>query len=68
MEGLPSGYRPNVGVCLINSDNQVPLLLFFFGFLFFCLFGWFFFFLSELLKAEGIELANGLKRTDSQKN
>ncbi|KAG5531502.1 hypothetical protein RHGRI_026199 [Rhododendron griersonianum] len=23
MEGLPSGYRPNVGVCLINSDNQV---------------------------------------------
>ncbi|XWS22837.1 hypothetical protein CRYUN_Cryun29cG0070100 [Craigia yunnanensis] len=23
MEGLPPGYRPNVGVCLINSDNQV---------------------------------------------
>ncbi|XP_052187410.1 nudix hydrolase 25 isoform X2 [Diospyros lotus] len=23
MEDLPSGYRPNVGVCLINSDNQV---------------------------------------------
>ncbi|RVX12724.1 Nudix hydrolase 25 [Vitis vinifera] len=23
MEGLPSGYRPNVGVCLINSDDQV---------------------------------------------
>ncbi|KAK8567564.1 hypothetical protein V6N13_105524 [Hibiscus sabdariffa] len=23
MEGLPSGYRPNVGVCLVNSDNQV---------------------------------------------
>ncbi|KAM7463446.1 hypothetical protein LguiA_031567 [Lonicera macranthoides] len=23
MEGLPSGYRPNVGVCLINSDHQV---------------------------------------------
>lgn len=23
MEGLPTGYRPNVGVCLINSDNQV---------------------------------------------
>ncbi|KAL8142057.1 hypothetical protein V2J09_015089 [Rumex salicifolius] len=23
MEGLPSGYRPNVGICLINADNQV---------------------------------------------
>ncbi|KAL9688005.1 hypothetical protein QQ045_032417 [Rhodiola kirilowii] len=23
MEGLPGGYRPNVGVCLINSHNQV---------------------------------------------
>ncbi|XP_043695792.1 nudix hydrolase 25-like isoform X2 [Telopea speciosissima] len=23
MEGLPSGYRPNVGICLINSENQV---------------------------------------------
>ncbi|KAL5761062.1 hypothetical protein ACOSP7_019559 [Xanthoceras sorbifolium] len=23
MEGLPSGYRPNVGVCLINADSQV---------------------------------------------
>ncbi|KAJ0038829.1 hypothetical protein Pint_22268 [Pistacia integerrima] len=23
MEGLPSGYRPHVGVCLINSDTQV---------------------------------------------
>ncbi|KAI9170202.1 hypothetical protein LWI28_024289 [Acer negundo] len=23
MEGLPSGYRPNVGVCLVNSDSQV---------------------------------------------
>ncbi|KAI5353265.1 PREDICTED: nudix hydrolase [Prunus dulcis] len=23
MEDLPSGYRPNVGVCLINSDNLV---------------------------------------------
>ncbi|XP_028757945.1 nudix hydrolase 25-like isoform X1 [Neltuma alba] len=23
MEGLPKGYRPNVGVCLINSDFQV---------------------------------------------
>ncbi|XP_015895477.1 nudix hydrolase 25 [Ziziphus jujuba] len=23
MEGLPSGYRPNVGVCLINSDDQI---------------------------------------------
>ncbi|EXB89382.1 Nudix hydrolase 25 [Morus notabilis] len=23
MEGLPRGYRPNVGVCLINSDDQV---------------------------------------------
>nr|TKR63713.1 nudix hydrolase 25-like [Populus alba] len=23
MDGLPSGYRPNVGVCLINSDNLV---------------------------------------------
>ncbi|XP_010274693.1 PREDICTED: nudix hydrolase 25 isoform X2 [Nelumbo nucifera] len=23
MEGLPAGYRPNVGVCLINSENQV---------------------------------------------
>ncbi|XP_038891479.1 nudix hydrolase 25 [Benincasa hispida] len=23
MDSLPSGYRPNVGVCLINSDNQV---------------------------------------------
>lgn len=23
MEGLPPGYRPNVGVCLINSDDQV---------------------------------------------
>ncbi|XP_024024871.1 nudix hydrolase 25 isoform X2 [Morus notabilis] len=22
MEGLPRGYRPNVGVCLINSDDQ----------------------------------------------
>lgn len=25
MEGLPPGYRPNVGVCLINSDDQVPI-------------------------------------------
>lgn len=23
MDSLPSGYRPNVGVCLINSDYQV---------------------------------------------
>ncbi|XP_057530490.1 nudix hydrolase 25 [Amaranthus tricolor] len=23
MEGLPSGYRPNVGICLINDDNLV---------------------------------------------
>ncbi|XP_022726333.1 nudix hydrolase 25-like [Durio zibethinus] len=23
MDGLPPGYRPNVGVCLINSDNQI---------------------------------------------
>ncbi|TQD71829.1 hypothetical protein C1H46_042640 [Malus baccata] len=23
MEDLPSGYRPNVGVCLINSDNLI---------------------------------------------
>ncbi|KAG9459196.1 hypothetical protein H6P81_003704 [Aristolochia fimbriata] len=23
MEGLPAGYRPNVGVCLVNSQNQV---------------------------------------------
>ncbi|CAI0431976.1 unnamed protein product [Linum tenue] len=23
MDGLPSGYRPNVGVCLINSNGQV---------------------------------------------
>ncbi|KAH9746391.1 Nudix hydrolase 25 [Citrus sinensis] len=23
MDGLPSGYRPNVGVCLINSDSQI---------------------------------------------
>ncbi|XP_047332426.1 nudix hydrolase 25-like [Impatiens glandulifera] len=23
MEDLPSGYRPNVGVCLINSNDQV---------------------------------------------
>ncbi|KAK9115921.1 hypothetical protein Sjap_014868 [Stephania japonica] len=23
MEGLPSGYRPNVGVCLVNSHNQI---------------------------------------------
>ncbi|WCJ33550.1 RNA pyrophosphohydrolase [Euphorbia peplus] len=23
MEGLPSGYRPNVGVCLINADNLI---------------------------------------------
>ncbi|KAL0326899.1 UNVERIFIED_CONTAM: Nudix hydrolase 25 [Sesamum angustifolium] len=23
MEHLPSGYRPNVGVCLINDDNKV---------------------------------------------
>lgn len=23
MEGLPSGYRPNVGICLINHDNMV---------------------------------------------
>lgn len=23
MEGLPPGYRPNVGVCLINDDNMV---------------------------------------------
>ncbi|KAL6539053.1 Nudix hydrolase 25 [Orobanche minor] len=23
MEGLPSGYRPNVGVCLINDDKMV---------------------------------------------
>eukprot|EP00257_Ricinus_communis_P019860 XP_015578961.1 nudix hydrolase 25 isoform X1 [Ricinus communis] len=23
MDGLPAGYRPNVGVCLINSDNQI---------------------------------------------
>ncbi|XP_019242377.1 PREDICTED: nudix hydrolase 25 isoform X2 [Nicotiana attenuata] len=21
MEGLPSGYRPNVGICLINHDH-----------------------------------------------
>lgn len=28
MEDLPPGYRPNVGVCLINSDNLVtPYLL-----------------------------------------
>lgn len=23
MDGLPAGYRPNFGVCLINSDDQV---------------------------------------------
>ncbi|XP_068663948.1 nudix hydrolase 25-like isoform X1 [Aristolochia californica] len=23
MEGLPAGYRPNIGVCLVNSQNQV---------------------------------------------
>ncbi|KAG9136017.1 hypothetical protein Leryth_015865 [Lithospermum erythrorhizon] len=23
MEGLPAGYRPNVGICLINCDNMV---------------------------------------------
>ncbi|KAK7310095.1 hypothetical protein RJT34_07359 [Clitoria ternatea] len=23
MEGLPQGYRPNVGVCLINKDDQI---------------------------------------------
>lgn len=23
MEGLPQGYRPNVGICLINSQGQV---------------------------------------------
>ncbi|KAL6001476.1 hypothetical protein ACLOJK_007214 [Asimina triloba] len=23
MEGLPQGYRPNVGVCLLNSQNQL---------------------------------------------
>lgn len=23
MDGTPSGYRPNVGICLINSSNQV---------------------------------------------
>nr|GMD72452.1 nudix hydrolase 25-like [Ipomoea batatas] len=23
LEGLPSGYRPNVGICLINDDNLV---------------------------------------------
>ncbi|XP_056165395.1 nudix hydrolase 25 isoform X1 [Syzygium oleosum] len=23
MDGLPPGYRPNFGVCLVNSDNQV---------------------------------------------
>ncbi|KAH9623150.1 hypothetical protein KSS87_011004 [Heliosperma pusillum] len=23
MEGLPSGYRPNVGICLINDDTQI---------------------------------------------
>ncbi|XP_021727276.1 nudix hydrolase 25-like [Chenopodium quinoa] len=23
MDGLPSGYRPNVGICLINDDNQI---------------------------------------------
>ncbi|KAJ8437829.1 hypothetical protein Cgig2_000383 [Carnegiea gigantea] len=22
MEGLPSGYRPNVGICLINDENR----------------------------------------------
>ncbi|OIW01989.1 hypothetical protein TanjilG_14020 [Lupinus angustifolius] len=25
MEGLPQGYRPNVGVCLINSEDQTSL-------------------------------------------
>ncbi|KAF5442296.1 hypothetical protein F2P56_034968 [Juglans regia] len=24
MEGVPPGYRLNVGICLINSNNQVP--------------------------------------------
>ncbi|PIA63703.1 hypothetical protein AQUCO_00201213v1 [Aquilegia coerulea] len=23
MEGVPTGYRPNVGVCLVNSQNQI---------------------------------------------
>ncbi|GMP93588.1 hypothetical protein CsSME_00043352 [Camellia sinensis var. sinensis] len=23
MEDLPAGYRPNVGVCLINADDQI---------------------------------------------
>ncbi|GLT55481.1 hypothetical protein SLA2020_285980 [Shorea laevis] len=23
MEGLPPGYRPNVGICLINSESQI---------------------------------------------
>ncbi|XXG55462.1 hypothetical protein AAC387_Pa03g3127 [Persea americana] len=23
MEDLPKGYRPNVGVCILNSDNQI---------------------------------------------
>ncbi|KAF5195071.1 Rna pyrophosphohydrolase [Thalictrum thalictroides] len=23
MEGVPTGYRPNVGVCLVNSKNQI---------------------------------------------
>ena len=34
MDGLPSGYRPNVGVCLINSDSQVCLSFFFSSFFF----------------------------------
>ena len=32
MEGLPPGYRPNVGICLINPDNQVTSVFFVFGF------------------------------------
>ncbi|KAI4369038.1 hypothetical protein MLD38_017530 [Melastoma candidum] len=26
MEGLPPGYRPNFGICLVNSDHQVFLV------------------------------------------
>jgi hypothetical protein len=32
MEGLPPGYRPNVGICLVNSDSQVTPALFSFSF------------------------------------
>ena len=39
MEGLPPGYRPNVGICLINSDTQVTPAPFSFYFSRFLLWG-----------------------------